>query len=116
MSCQCDGPRTATDCTPCSPGIRNRYFRGKLLTVADYEAEQRYSIQRRRLINRQMLGWGVVSGFGITPDQGEIGGRNVVIGEGVAFDRRGHVDLARVRWRGPTRELVTRLRRDLPFG
>ena len=89
MSCHCDGPRTATDCTPCSPGIRNRYFRGKLLTVADYEAEQRYAIQRRRLINRQMLGWGVVSGFGITPDQGEIGGRNVTIGEGVAFDARG---------------------------
>jgi methylated-DNA-protein-cysteine methyltransferase-like protein len=36
--------------------------------------------------------------------------------EGVAFDHRGHVDLARVRWRGPTREIVTRLRRDLPFG
>ena len=59
MSCHIDGPRTATACTPCSPGIRNRYFRGKLLTVADYEAEQRYAIQRRRLINRQMLGWGV---------------------------------------------------------
>ena len=89
MSCQCEGPRTASGCTPCSPGIRNRYFRGKLLTVADYEAEQRYAIQRRRLINRQMLGWGVVSGLGVTPAEGEIGGRNVVIGEGVAFDARG---------------------------
>jgi methylated-DNA-protein-cysteine methyltransferase-like protein len=36
--------------------------------------------------------------------------------EGVVFDRRGHVDLAAVRWRGPRREWVTRLRRDLPFG
>ena len=88
MSCQCDGPRTATDCTPCSPGIRNRYFRGKLLTVADYEAEQRYAIQRRRLINRQMLGWGVVSGFRITPAEGEVG-RDIQIGEGVAFDSKG---------------------------
>ena len=89
MSCHCgDGPRTATDCTPCSPGIRNRYFRGKLLTAADYEAEQRYAIQRRRLVNRQMLGWGVVSGFRITPAEGEIG-QNVEIGEGVAFDPRG---------------------------
>jgi hypothetical protein len=88
MSCQCDGPKTATDCTPCSPGIRNRYFRGKLLTVADYEAEQRYAIQRRRLVNRQMLGWGIVSGFRITPAEGEIG-QDVVIGEGVAFDRMG---------------------------
>ena len=89
MSCQCEEPRTATDCTPCSPGIRNLYFRGKLLTVADYEMEQRYAIQRRRLVNRQMLGWGVVSGFRITPDKGEIGGRDVEIGEGVAFDRHG---------------------------
>ena len=36
--------------------------------------------------------------------------------EGVVFDRRGHVDLRRVQWRGPTREWTTRLRRDLPFG
>lgn len=36
--------------------------------------------------------------------------------EGVEFDRRGHVDLARVRWRGPTREWATRLLRQLPFG
>ena len=35
--------------------------------------------------------------------------------EGVEFDRRGHVDLARVRWRGPAREWATRLRRQLPF-
>jgi hypothetical protein len=89
MSCHCDEPRTATDCTPCSPGIRNRYFRGKLLTVADYEAEQRYAIQRRRLVNRQMLGWGIVSGFRVTPAEGEIGGQDVVIGEGFAFDRLG---------------------------
>jgi len=89
MSCQCEEPRTATDCTPCSPGIRNRYFRGKLLTVADYEMEQRYAIQRRRLVNRQMLGWGVVSGFKVTPSAGEIGGRDVEIGEGLAFDRHG---------------------------
>jgi methylated-DNA-protein-cysteine methyltransferase-like protein len=36
--------------------------------------------------------------------------------EGVEFDRRGHVDLARVRWCGPTREWATRLRRRFPFG
>jgi methylated-DNA-protein-cysteine methyltransferase-like protein len=36
--------------------------------------------------------------------------------EGVAFDRRGHVELRRVRWRGPTREWTTRLRREIPLG
>jgi len=103
MSCHNDGPKTATACTPCSPGIRNRYFRGKLLTVADYEAEQSYAIQRRRLINRQMLGWGVVSGFRITPAEGEIGGQNVTIGEGVAFDPKGRelVACERVELRDP---------------
>jgi hypothetical protein len=104
MSCQNDGPRTATDCTPCSPGIRNRYFRGKLLTVADYEAEQRYAIQRRRLVNRQMLGWGVVSGFRIVPAEGGAEDRPIEIGAGLAFDRRGR-ELAAcetVRLRDPT--------------
>jgi hypothetical protein len=104
MSCHNDGPRTATDCTPCSPGIRHRYFRGKLLTVADYEAEQRYAIQRRRLVNRQMLGWGVVSGFRIDPPEGEAESRPLEIGAGVAFDRRGR-ELAAcepVRLRDPT--------------
>ncbi|MCW5889204.1 MAG: MGMT family protein [bacterium] len=33
--------------------------------------------------------------------------------EGVVFDARGHVDLKRVRWAGPKREWVTKLRREL---
>ena len=33
--------------------------------------------------------------------------------EGVAFDRRGHVDFAKVRWKGPRREWVTSLRREI---
>jgi methylated-DNA-protein-cysteine methyltransferase related protein len=33
--------------------------------------------------------------------------------EGVAFDARGHVDLKRVRWAGPRREWVTKLRGQL---
>jgi len=33
--------------------------------------------------------------------------------EGVEFDRRGFVDLRRMRWRGPRREWVTRLRHEL---
>ena len=33
--------------------------------------------------------------------------------EGVVFDRRGYVDLAQVRWKGPRREWVTRLRLEI---
>jgi len=39
--------------------------------------------------------------------------REILESEGVRFDRRGHVDLKRVRWRGPRREWMTKLRREL---
>lgn len=77
-------PKAAGECGPCSPSLRNRYFRGKLLTVADYEAEQRYMIRRRRLVNRSVLGWGVISGFAVTVEDGHLH-----VGPGVAFDDHG---------------------------
>src|SRR4051794_10313844 len=79
------GPKTAGDCGPCSPAARNRYFRGKLLTVADYRIEQSYAIQRRRMVNRSVLGWGVVAGFPLSTHAG--GG--VAVGRGIALDRHG---------------------------
>jgi methylated-DNA-protein-cysteine methyltransferase-like protein len=39
--------------------------------------------------------------------------RDLLEREGVRFDRRGHVDLARARWVGPRREWVTGLRAEL---
>ncbi len=39
--------------------------------------------------------------------------REMLEAEGVVFDRRGHVDLARVRWHGPKREWASTLRREL---
>jgi methylated-DNA-protein-cysteine methyltransferase-like protein len=39
--------------------------------------------------------------------------RDLLEREGVAFDRRGAVDLKRTQWRGPKREWVTRLKHDL---
>jgi methylated-DNA-protein-cysteine methyltransferase-like protein len=39
--------------------------------------------------------------------------RDLLEREGVRFDRRGHVDLRAVRWRGPRREWKTRLRSEL---
>ena len=77
-------PTTAGHCDCCSPAVRNRYFRGKLLTVRDYQAEQRYLIQRRRLVNRAVLGWGIVSGFAVEQSEQEL-----AIAPGVAFDCQG---------------------------
>ena len=46
---------------------RNRYFYGKLLSVDDFECEQRYMNDKRRLINRFVLGTGVVCGMNVVP-------------------------------------------------
>ena len=46
------------------PFERNRYFYGKLLTVRDFEVEQRYHCTKRALLNRLVHGAGVVCGLG----------------------------------------------------
>jgi hypothetical protein len=48
---------------------RNNYFFGKLLTSADFQAEQNYFINKQRLINRMLFGIGVVGGFEVTADK-----------------------------------------------
>lgn len=47
------------------PFERNRYFYGKMLTARDFEIEQRYYNNKRRLLNRIMFGAGVVCGLGV---------------------------------------------------
>ncbi len=47
------------------PFERNRYFYGKLLTVSDFDAEQRYVNDKRRLQNRLLHGAGVVCGLSV---------------------------------------------------
>lgn len=42
---------------------RNNYYYGKLMTVHDFFKEQRYFNEKRWLINRMILGWGV--GYGL---------------------------------------------------
>lgn len=48
-----------------SSGERNRYFNGKLMTVRDFESEQTYFNDKRRLGNRLLHGTGIVSGLGV---------------------------------------------------
>lgn len=47
------------------PLERNRYFYGKMLTARDFETEQRYFNNKRRLLNRTLYGVGVICGLGV---------------------------------------------------
>ena len=91
-----DNPRVRAprhDCCKddCPSGTRNHYFRGKQLTPDSYFAEQNYSIERRRLINRAVLGHGVVYGFALAmrDSDGAIPPGELQVGAGVAFDIAG---------------------------
>jgi len=68
----------------CESGLRNQYFEGKRLTPDTFRIEQRYLIERRRLLNRAVHGWGVAYGYGITSSQ-----PNVAIRSGLALDACG---------------------------
>ena len=67
------------------PFERNRYFYGKLLTVRDFEAEQRYHTGKRTLVNRLVHGAGVVCGLGVTASDES----TLIIESGMALDYRG---------------------------
>jgi len=73
----------------CASGSRNNYYLGKHLTPDSYSNEQSYSIVRRRLINRAVLGWGVVYGFALSDARQHGRGGELDIGEGLAFDLGG---------------------------
>ncbi len=47
------------------PLERNRYYHGKMLTARDFDAEQKYYNNKRRLVNRCVFGAGVVCGLGV---------------------------------------------------
>lgn len=66
---------------------RNRYFHGQMLYDRNFRLETDYHNQKRWLINRLVLGWGVVCGLGIRPaDDDEPA---IVVECGVALDRCG---------------------------
>jgi len=52
---------------PCDSGLRNQYFEGKRLTADSFRVEQSYLLERRRLLNRAIHGWGVVYGYSLKP-------------------------------------------------
>lgn len=67
------------------PFERNHYFYGKLLTVRDFESEQRYHSAKRRLSNRLLFGSGVVAGLQVIM----VDDTSVSVQAGLAFDDLG---------------------------
>ncbi len=67
------------------PFERNRYFYGKLLTVRDFEIEQKYTNDKRRLTNRLLHGYGIVSGLQVV----YVDEKTVSIEPGLAIDGSG---------------------------
>ncbi|MCC8030063.1 MAG: hypothetical protein LIO75_09795 [Lachnospiraceae bacterium] len=69
----------------CFPFERNRYFYGKLLSVDDFETEQKYFNDKRRTVNRYLLGTGVVCGLHVV----EVDDETVSVERGLALDFAG---------------------------
>lgn len=77
----------------CDSGRRNRFYSKKRLTPATWSVEQDYQLQRRRLLNRAIHGWGVVYGFPLDLLEDDAcsgdGGKRLGVGAGFALDRCG---------------------------
>ena len=67
------------------PFERNRYYSGKLLTSADFEAEQLYMNNKRRFLNRIMFGSGIACGLSVV----NLDDLSILIESGVAIDETG---------------------------
>ena len=77
-------------CLPCDiPAFcRNSYYRGKLLTERDFTDEQRYGIDKLRLHEQRLHGWGVVCGLLLKPHP-YCPERRVAVSDGFAIDNCG---------------------------
>ncbi|WP_166240055.1 hypothetical protein [Paenibacillus turpanensis] len=67
------------------PFERNRYFYGKLLTVRDFESEQNYFNNKRRMMNRLLHGVGVITGLQVIA----VDDKNISVEMGAAMDALG---------------------------
>jgi len=78
-------PHSDSKCGVCAtPQFeRNNYFYGKQFTVRDLVQEQSYFNEKRHLINRMILGWGVVCGLNVYLSSDK---RGIVVEPGMALD------------------------------
>ena len=67
------------------PFERNRYYPGKMLTTADFQAEQSYHINKLRFMNSLMYGAGIVCGCGVV----NLDDLSILVESGVVIDGSG---------------------------
>jgi hypothetical protein len=67
------------------PFERPHFFAGRLLSADDLRREQDYQRDKARLRNRFLHGWGIVTGLGVSVDQGA-----VIVSPGIALDCAGN--------------------------
>ena len=67
------------------PFERNRYYPGKMLTTADFQAEQSYHINKLRFINSLMYGAGIVCGCSVV----NLDDLSILVESGVVMDGSG---------------------------
>ena len=67
------------------PFERNRYYPGKMLTTADFLAEQNYHIDKLRFMNSLMYGSGIVCGCGVF----NLDDLSILVESGVVIDGTG---------------------------
>jgi len=96
MNTQTSNPITASAtpapcaCVPCEiPAFcRTSYYTGKLLTARDFSGEQSYHIDKRRLHNVSLHGWGAVCGLKVEPHP-YCPDLRIVVKAGLAIDQCG---------------------------
>lgn len=71
------------------PPKRNNFFAGRLLSAADFAAEQNYFLGRLRRHNRLLHGSGVVEGLRVSVTS-DTTAPSITVGPGYALDPRGN--------------------------
>jgi hypothetical protein len=64
---------------------RVRFFSGQMLTAQDFQVEQDYQLNKRRLFNRYVYGTGIIAGLDVAVENGMI-----VVSPGLALDPLGN--------------------------
>jgi hypothetical protein len=91
-------PPPATACGDVPDFTRLRYFHGRALGALDLRREQAYHLEKARLRNRLLHGWGIVCGLGVEvvpkqpcdPDDDTPSASVLIVQPGAALDSHGN--------------------------